>query len=164
MKYFLLSIVFLISITFGNAQEYNSSIGLRLGPLSGITYKKNLRSDLFIEFIGTMRLNGFTNNSFGTNLTALVEYQRDFNGLMGLSWFVGGGAHVGLWSGSGSNVYFNEDRMHLLLVIDAIVGLEYVFDDVPLAISLDYKPSFNFIEYFGPWFDEVALTIRYLIN
>ena len=72
MKYFLLSIVFLISITFGNAQEYNSSIGLRLGPLSGITYKKNLRSDLFVEFIGTMRLNGFTNNSFGTNLTALV--------------------------------------------------------------------------------------------
>ena len=164
MKYFLSVMVFMAMVSFSKAQEYNSSIGLRLGPLSGISYKKNLRSDLYIEFIGSLRLNGFINNQFGSNLTALVEYQRDFNGLMGLSWFVGGGAHVGLWSGSGSNTYFIEDRLHFLIGIDAIVGLEYVFDDIPLALSLDYKPSFNFIEYFGPWFDEVALTIRYLIN
>lgn len=164
MKYLLILILFVTSVSLSKAQEYNSAIGLRLGPLTGITYKKNLRSNLYLELIGTMRLNGFLNNSFGTNLTALVEYQRDFNGLMGLSWFVGGGAHVGLWSGSGSNLYFTEDRMHLLLGIDAVVGLEYAFDDIPLAISIDYKPSFNFIEYFGLWFDEVALTFRYLIN
>mgnify|MGYP001615571992 CR=1 FL=1 len=48
----------------------------------------------------------------------------------------------------------------MILGVDGIIGLEYVFDGVPINLSLDYKPSFNITPgFFDP--SGGALSIRY---
>ncbi len=50
------------------------------------------------------------------------------------------------------------------LGVDGIIGLEYAFQDIPLSIGLDWKPGMNVISDFGFFFDDLALSFRYLFR
>jgi hypothetical protein len=79
--------------------------------------------------------------------------------------FVGGGAHYGSWER-----YRDISKATSVFGFDAVIGLEYTFN-VPISVSLDYKPAFNYISgvtympnnvfglgiryYFGAWEDHV---------
>jgi hypothetical protein len=64
--------------------------------------------------------------------------------------------------GSFNNGWFTDNTSHVVIGIDGIIGLEYLFKDVPFNASLDWKPGFNLIGYTGFWGDEVAVSVRYI--
>lgn len=123
--------------------------GLRLGPATGITVRKSIGTDgEWLEAIATVRAEALT-------LTGLYEFHRynDFN-FQGLSWYYGGGGHATLFPVG------NEDGP-IAVGLDGIVGLEYAIPDVPLSVSLDWKPAFNILGPVGLIGDEGALSVRY---
>lgn len=136
-----------------NAQLYHSALGVRLGYTNGITYKTFVKSNRAFEAIGTFRNHGF-------GLTGLYEVHgrafnsRDFN------WFIGGGGHIYGWNRDHRPRYVDNDRNYVI-GLDGIIGLEAKMRTIPLGISLDWKPTIDFINHSGYTGDEVALSLRY---
>ena len=77
-----------------------------------------------------------------------------------LSWYIGYGGHMGIWS----EEWKKNNPAHdagIALGIDGILGLDYKIKNAPLNLSIDWQPSFNFVgsSYFeSGW---AGLGIRY---
>lgn len=90
------------------------------------------------------QVNGSAGNYYdnGTSLTvgALMEYHfllRDPHWRI----FIGGGIHYGKWQR-----YRDQHLRPInLFGLDAIGGIEYILNSVPIGFSLDVKPAMNFI-------------------
>jgi len=137
-----------------NAQDYRSSVGLRAGLSYGATLKHFIATSDALEGILTTRWGGF-------NITGLYErHSRAFD-VDRMYFYYGGGAHIGVWGG-GSNPWFDDNETYTVIGVDGIIGLEYVFTEIPFNISLDWKPGFNLIGYSGFWGDELALSFRFV--
>lgn len=187
MKYAIttfLAILLIVSSKETHAQKnYDTSIGLRLGPSYGFSVKHFFAERIAFEGLVTSRYfghglrgvpgvpgglpkgnaYGHWNSTPGINLTALFEWHFPIGKVKGFNWFIGGGAHIGIWGGYDGHPYFdNEDRPYILTGLDVVGGVEYTFEKIPLTLQLDIKPSFHFVEYFGIWYDEVGLTARYV--
>ena len=138
MKKMLIAIILItgiISFHNVNAQEYKTALGIRLSSnpavvSSGITFKYFLNEKAAIE--GLLTFND------PVAIGALYEIHNPI-GTPGLQWFFGAGAYVGF------NTIANLGAM-------GIVGLDYKFQNIPINISLDWKPELNLIEsvYFEP--------------
>lgn len=152
-------IVCLIVVCLGsivNAQDYRTGIGLRGGFESGLTVKHFTHEKSALEFILSSRWRGF-------ELTGLYEVHIQAFDVERLKWFVGFGAHVGFWNGDYPYKYWGTPGTSYTVVgLDGILGLEYSFTEVPINLSLDWKPAFNFIGYSGFWADGGAVSIRYI--
>ena len=144
-----------------SAQSYTNAIGARLGFTQGITFRHFLHEEAAIEGILSTRWNGFL-------LTGLYEVHKPLDGA--LNWFYGGGAHIGYW---GNNLpaerYINEPKQSYMVIgVDLIIGLDFTFPDIPINLSLDWKPAFNVIgDRLGDsslWIDGGALSIRYAFD
>ncbi|MEC3907920.1 hypothetical protein VOI54_12895 [Tamlana sp. 2201CG12-4] len=123
MKNLLLGIFTMLSVAL-NAQE----IGIRFGQVSG--------NDVAVD--GVFDLNGsriHANVSFGDSvgLDALWDFVYEPIGDDGFHWYAGVGpsAHI-------------DDKF--LLGGSGEIGAEYVFNDVPIVIGIDYRPTFWIIE------------------
>jgi hypothetical protein len=170
----LLAIFMLVSSEQTHAQKnYNTSVGLRLGPSYGFSIKHFLSERVAFEGLVTSRyLGGFKglpsyayghwSSTPGVNVAALFEWHFPIGRVKGFNWFIGGGAHVGVWGGYSGHPHFdNNDRPYILTGLDFVGGIEYTFEKIPLTLQLDIKPSFHFVEYLGIWYDEAAITARY---
>lgn len=148
-------VVFFALTSEVKAQSYATGIGLRSGVSNGLTVKHFIESDLALEGILHSRWRGLM-------ITGLIEKHKDISEVRGLRWFYGGGAHIGSWNGN-RNPPWAEPNFGGATVfgIDGIIGLDYIFTDVPINLSLDYKPAFNITHSAGFWGDEVALSIRF---
>lgn len=73
----------------------------------------------------------------------------------------GFGGHLGFWDG-GHARWADDDRSYTVLGIDGILGLEYSFVEVPICISLDWKPALNLIGHSGFLGDGGALSVSTL--
>lgn len=161
-KKFIVVAVAFLAILFAsevNAQSYATGIGLRSGVSNGLTVKHFIQEDVALEGILHTRWNGLV-------ITGLYEVHKNISEVRGLRWFYGGGAHIGSWNGS-------RDRKRIppwadsdfngatVIGLDGIIGLDYIFTDAPINLSLDYKPAFNLTNNAGFWGDEVALSIRF---
>lgn len=155
MKRIYLAFIFAsVSIFSLNAQNYDTGIGIRGGLFSGITVKYFLEDDNAIEGILETRWSGIA-------LTGLNEYYFDSFELEGLYWYAGYGSHIGIWDGD--NVGWSDDNgSEFVLGIDGIIGLEYNFSNVPINISIDWKPAFNLIGGDSFWGDNGGLSLRYV--
>jgi hypothetical protein len=151
-----LIIIFTIALIFlGNdlkAQDYIRSLGFRAGLSQGISYKQFYSTTDAIEGILSVRWRGFY-------VTGLWQRHAPAFDVRSLYWFYGGGAHAGFWDGS-ANPWFDDDRA--VIGVDGIVGLEYVLDDIPINVAVDWKPAFNVIGYTGFWGDELGITVRFM--
>jgi hypothetical protein len=133
-KIFLIFLSLSIFLHFSSQAQsgetsYNSAIGLKLLDGAGITYKHFLEDNKAIEGIGY-----FWNR--GTRVTGLYEFHFDINEVEGLKWFVGPGAHVSIYNskyGGGATVG-----------VDGILGLDYKISSLPLNLSIDWQPSYEF--------------------
>ena len=130
----LLFLVFIKSSSFAQLTGYKSAAGFRLGNSSGITGKIGFGNKMALEGILTTRWSGI-------NFTALVEIVNPLVDTPGLGWYYGGGAHLGFWDDPGNA----EKNTQLFIGVDGIVGMEYTFSDIPLNLSLDWKPMFNIL-------------------
>ena len=155
-KLIIFAIAFMGIATTLNAQDYLTSVGLRAGLSSGATLKHFIRPNDALEGILTTRWGGF-------NVTGLYERHGRAFDVDYLYYYFGGGAHLGMWRGN-YNPWFTDAETYTVIGIDGILGLEYVFQEIPFNISIDWKPGFNIIGYTGFWGDEVALSFRYIFN
>jgi hypothetical protein len=150
---FTLFVLLFLSLSV-NAQDYKTSLGLRIGYPYGATVKHFLSK--------TDALEGILASSYGgLTITGLYENEHWTGKYPGLNWYWGLGAHVGFWD-AGSNVHLDSTYEGAVIGVDAVLGLEYTFDDFPLNLSLDLLPSVNLIGYTGWGGIYGALSVRYV--
>jgi hypothetical protein len=150
MRKVLLLATMVFAVTFIQAQSmgssYRTALGVKVWNGGGISLKHFFRENRAGELIGY-----FWNR--GVRFTGLYEIHGDFNGATGLKWYIGPGAHIGVYNTKyGDGAYIG---------IDGVLGLDYKFNGAPINISLDWQPSFEFGEdrgFYGNW---GGLGIRY---
>ena len=144
------------------------AVGGRFGSATGFSYRYSLTPDRAIEGILSVQSNS---KSRRFRLVGLYQYHKPIAG--DFSWFYGFGGSIGSFrykdvvktrTDEHGNTY--SERVHanseLALSIDGIVGVEYAIPTTPLAVSVDVKPYFDFLqESTIKIFDPFALTIRY---
>lgn len=153
-KIFILSLIFIgVSVQL-KSQDYINAIGLRGGLSQGITFKHFVSRTDAAEGILAVRYGGFY-------VTGLYERHMPAFDVDQLYFFYGGGAHIGFWDG-GNNAWFDESGNYTVIGIDGILGLEYVFYEIPFNLALDWKPAFNLIGVTNFWGSELAFSLRFM--
>lgn len=112
-----------------NDDTYSTAIGVKMYPGS-ISLKKSLNGTNYLEGLGAFWSKGF-------RATLLYEVHNDLAGINGLRWYYGGGGHLGFYN----NNYYTGST---LIGLDGVLGLDYKLQGVPLNLSLDWQPSFEF--------------------
>lgn len=155
----ILTVISLFAITRSFAQaNYNTAAGIRIGGYeNGLTLKHFTSSSTAIEGIIGFRPGVFV-------ATGLYQIHAVAFAQPSLNWFYGFGAHIGGIDGDryyrsyGGKKYYADGG--LILGGDGILGLEYTFPEIPLAISADLHPRIELAR--GPFLNmEAALSIRY---
>jgi hypothetical protein len=151
--------LFLALICFAtaiNAQDYRTGVGFRGGFTNGLTIKHFTHEKAAMEFILASRWRGF-------EVTALYEVHNQLFETPRLKWFIGFGGHVGFWNGDYTYKYWGtQGTTYTVAGIDGILGIEYSFEEIPINLSLDWKPAYNLIGYTGLWADGGALSVRFI--
>jgi hypothetical protein len=155
MKRIFLSIAIATMLTGAiSAQDYKTSLGLRAGVPYGLTVKHFVSQSNAIEAMASSRWGGLI-------VTGLFENEHWTGEFPGLNWFWGFGGHAGFWN-AGANPYIDATYTGAVIGLDAILGLEYTFDEIPLNLSLDVLPTLNLIGTTGWGGFNGALSIRYV--
>lgn len=141
----------------GQAQKISeNALGLRLGDNDGfgaeISYQRALAKSNRLEVDLGWRNSKHVD---AVKLTGLYQWVWNIDG--GFNWYAGVGAGVGSWrydhdgyKDSGSFVFAAGD-----------IGIEYDFD-IPLLISLDFRPEFGGSGYYeNNYGSDIALGLRY---
>jgi hypothetical protein len=154
-----------ISIQSLYPQDYDYDIGF--GARLGLAY--GLNAKYFLRLHPTTRVHNalegmITTRYSGANATFLFEHHHNAFNTEGLNMYFGGGAHLAVWNSTKVDWETDKTGYHPYTGLDAILGLEYVIADLPLAIGLDWKPSVNFISDFNLMIDDIALSIRFLFK
>jgi hypothetical protein len=155
MKKSLLIIVLSLSLmALADAQDYKTGIGLRGGLYNGLTIKHFFGRATALEGIFDTRWQGI-------DATILYEISHRAFDVSRLNWYYGLGGHIGFYNG---DHYPNGTAGQSLTTIgvDGILGLEYNFAELPINISLDWKPAFNLVGESKFWGDGGALSIRFI--
>jgi hypothetical protein len=155
MKKILLGVAFLCLATFSvNAQEISkNAIGLRLGDNSGlgaeVTFQHKLKEVNRLEVtLGTRS----DSNLSSFKLTGLYQWVWDLDN--NFHWYAGFGGGIGNWKNKVSN------DSEAVLFGAGNIGIEYNFE-IPLLISLDYRPEFGFSDIYDGLNSDFALSVRY---
>lgn len=130
-----------------SAQAGHRAIGLRGGYGVELSYQYG-NDNRFIEADL-----GWSPES--VNIVGVMDFVFAHAG--GFNFYAGPGAHLGIFSYQDSQ----SRRSALSLGIVGQVGVEYPIPSIPLNISLDWRPAFNFIGNAGFKAAYVALGIRY---
>jgi hypothetical protein len=160
-------LIFFLFSTLVKGQISMRQAGLRMGYSSGIFYQASARQGN--AEIAYNAMLGFRKN--GIQLTGLkIVYETPFDRVsrdLHFSWGYGG--HIGyLYSDHvkfmGEDYYFPGERFCPLFGIDGWVSAEYRIHEIPLNISLNYKP---FVEMTIPSFLRVvpwdfAISVSYV--
>lgn len=132
----------------GRAQDYRLGIGVRLSN-STPTLSNSITGKYFVT--DRSAIEGIV--SFGSRfgVGALIGIHKPFS-VEGLSWMYGAGAYIG----------FEEHRTYAGPT--GMLGLDYKFTNVPINLSLDWKPELDISPeiHFIP--DAVALSVRFTLR
>lgn len=155
-KLFLLSLTIFGFSLLASAQDISpNAIGLRLGDSDGlgaeISYQHALGDNNRLELDFGWR-DGNNYNAF--KLTGLYQWVFPLDGAF--NWYVGAGG--GIASFDGKNVLNGESETALFAAGD--IGIEYSFD-IPLQLSLDFRPELGFGDFTDDLDFDIAFGIRY---
>lgn len=147
-KGIVLLVLFISIIVSAKAQEYVNAVGVRLGSnspaiTSGFTIKHFLNESNAVEGIL-----GVGNGGLG--LCGLYEWHHPITSVDHLQWFVGAGGYAAFRNKSSA------------IGAAGIVGLDYKFEQIPLNISLDWKPELNLITSVGFEANTVGISARFV--
>ena len=160
MKKIFFSAFMLIGLAFStNAQDISkNALGLRLGDNDGfggeISYQRGLSNKTRLEFDLGWRN---SNDVDAIKIVGLHQWVWNIDG--GFNWYAGLGGGLGSWSYDRNG--YDDNGTFVFAAGD--IGIEYNFD-VPIQLSLDFRPEFYFNsddfreDNFGP---DIALGIRY---
>ena len=155
MKKLIITLIALVSITAAtNAQP--RSVGVRIGSTLEVSYQHLLSKTNFVEF--DAGLSGYHGN--GLQASAQYNWLFDIPIKKGdMNWYAGIGAGIGAsWAYHGG------------FTIGAVpqIGLEYIFENTPLQLSVDYRPNIGITAYSGGVYYNTdgltafALSVRYV--
>ena len=122
-----------------SAQEYKTALGVRLSS-SAAAVNNSISIKHFIN--EKAAIEGLF--SFGDPLAfgALLELHKPFPS-SGLKYYYGGGAYLSFIKTFNPNKQINETNASF--GAQGVIGLDYKFINVPLNISLDWKPELNLV-------------------
>lgn len=139
-------------------QIADNAIGIRLGDNEGLgteinyqrAFGENNRLEFGLGWNSSSKANGF-------KLTGIYQWVWNIDG--GFNWYAGAGGGVG--SSSYNRDEFPErDKSNTFVFIAGDVGIEYNFD-IPLLISLDFRPEIGFGDFRNDLGFDIGLGLRY---
>lgn len=157
----LITFLFLFISGVLSAQEIaDHALGLRLGDSDGfgaeISYQKSIgrynRLEVDLGWRDSRDFSAF-------KAVGLYQWVRKLDG--NFNWYYGAGG--GLGSVDFDDSYLTDDDGGLFIFLAGDIGVEYNFD-IPLLLSLDFRPELGLVGYsgFSNSFDfDIALGIRY---
>jgi opacity protein-like surface antigen len=164
MKKLFLLATFVIGATFYNQAEAqtisDNALGLRFGGGDGvgveISYQRalgddNNRLELDLGWRDDSDYDAF-------KFTGLYQWVWNIEG--GFNWYAGAGAGL---LGVDANPEFRDEDSGTYLFLAGDIGIEYNFD-IPLMISLDFRPEFGFFsdnDVLNEFTPDIALGVRY---
>jgi len=157
-KLILLFIVFASFAFTAEAQSVSeNAIGVRFGDNDGIgaeiNYQRGLSENNRLEF----GLGWRSNNSVDAiKFTGLYQWVFNLDG--NFNWYVGAGG--GLVNVSFGNDFPGNQDSETYFFAAGDIGVEYDFD-IPLLISLDFRPELGFGDYNDDVDFDIALALRY---
>jgi len=156
-KLFLLSIAIMGFAFTSNAQDIaDHAIGLRIGDSDGlgaeISYQHALGGNNRIEAdLGWRSGSGYS----GFKLAGLYQWVMPLDG--SFNWYVGAGGGIGSYS---FDVPGSSDVGDTFFFAAGDIGIEYNFE-IPLLLSLDFRPELGFGDFNDDLDFDIALSIRY---
>jgi hypothetical protein len=166
MKKMILSAVFIFTVCFASSAQNISknALGLRLGDNDGFGGEVSFQRKL----ANTNRLEldlGWRNLTYIDAIKLAGLYQWVWNIDGDFNWYAGVGGGLGSWSYNKKYkdlpYYVNDGNSSSVYGFAAgDVGIEYDFD-IPLLISLDFRPEFYFNGYGDNYGSDIALSLRY---
>lgn len=159
-KLLLLSLLFVGFAVTSHAQQIaKNALGLRLGDNKGfgteINYQRGLNENKRLEFGLSWHS---ASHSDAYKLTALHQWvwqlENRFN------WYAGVGGGLGSIQFDKKHNYYDKHKSDTFLFIAGDIGIEYNFD-IPLLISLDFRPEIGFGKYRDDLNFDIALGLRY---
>jgi hypothetical protein len=167
MKRILLSLLITITTLSLNAQVNPNAIGIRGGGGLGgsyggeLTYQKGFGTANRLELDFGFRSRRYKGSKgidwYYNHLSVTAIYHWVFNLSGGLNWYIGPGAQVGFYD----DYYDNNSGVSLAL--GGQIGIEYDFNEhgVPLLLSLDARPMWDFVGYYAGFGGGGAFSLRY---
>ena len=157
-KVFLLSIALIIGSLTVSAQDIaNHAIGLRLGDSDGfgaeISYQLGIGDNNRLEF-GLGWRDG--NNFSALRAVGLYQWVWTLDG--NFNWYAGVGGGFASYSIDGLPAGADDSDTSLFVAGD--IGIEYNFN-IPLLISLDFRPELGFGDFNDDLDFDIALGLRY---
>jgi hypothetical protein len=136
---FLVIALIALTANTASAQDYKTALGVRLSSAApminnSISLKHFINEKTAIE--------GYF--SFGDPLAigANIEFHKPLSA-SGLKYFYGGGGYIGFVKTT--NVNTQKTSTSPNLGAQGVIGLDYKFTNIPLNISLDWKPELNIV-------------------
>ena len=128
-------------------QNYRLALGIRLSN-STPTLNNSVTGKYFIT--NRTAIEGLISFGGRFGLGGLLELHQPFN-VAGLKWFYGAGAYVG----------FQNNPDNTFVGPTGIIGLDYKFNNVPINVSVDWKPELDIIPEINFVPDAFALSVRF---
>lgn len=145
-----ISIAIIITTLFlslqSSAQQYKHEAGVRLGSTdqalsTGFSYRYHFNESKAIEGIVNLKDNA-------RGIGALYEVFKPIAAVENLKWFYGAGGYVAF---EGNDI----------LGITGIAGLDFTFKEVPVNLSIDWKPELSFLKEVSFKASTVAVSVRF---
>jgi hypothetical protein len=145
----------IFSISSLYAQDYRTALGVRLSSAAPMVNNSVSIKQFITE---TTAIEGLL--SFGDPLAigALVEFHKPLASA-GLTWFYGAGGYIGFVKTL--NTTTQKTSTDPNIGAQGVVGLDYKFLNIPLNISLDWKPELNIVNDINFEPAAVAFTARF---
>ncbi|MFK7807529.1 MAG: hypothetical protein AB8F74_06945 [Saprospiraceae bacterium] len=143
MKNSLYTFAFLLCLSYLNPvmgqDGYKTAAGGRLGsPLSAsIKHFVSEKSALEAYVGASWWFTGYSTTS--VNAAYLIHESLDIEDFEGLRYYYGGGAGVQFWN---YNNNFVDPGDNTSFSVSGYVGLDYYFEDTPVNVSIDWRPTF----------------------
>jgi hypothetical protein len=141
MKHILLFCILASAIpTLLNAQSYNQAIGVRTGNSRSFFYEMPAPN------LSTYRF-AYNRRDGGRNISAMKIFKRyNMDNLPEhLTFLYGFGAHAGYVSWT--ETHNNDDERYYtspIAGLNAIIGLSYDFTEIPVSLTIDTSPHFDY--------------------
>lgn len=154
MKKLILLTICVFGLGFNSQAQSiaNHALGLRLGDNDGfgteISYQHGLSENNRLELDLGWRSH---DNADAFRLTGLYQWVWNIDG--GFNWYAGAGGGIGA-----VDTDYTDSEFFALIAGD--IGIEYNFD-IPLLLSLDFRPEIGFNDYYDDLDFDIALGVRY---
>ncbi len=154
IRYLLIFTMVIVGYLNSNAQE----IGVRLGEVSA----GNVAVDAIFSTGEFNRLHA--DLSFGNGVAADLLWDFFYRPLPdeAFNWYMGVGPYLAILNERDHHTDEKETNFNLGAAFE--IGMEYHFNNIPLAIGLDYRPMLEILDKTTLHWGGFGLNIRYVIN